>query len=33
MAPFMTNFMLLVPEASKPAVEMCCESSVAGMII
>jgi len=30
--PFMTNFMLDVPEASVPAVEICWESSVAGMI-
>jgi hypothetical protein len=29
----MTNFMLLVPEASVPAVEMCWLSSEAGMMI
>lgn len=31
--PFMTNFILDVPEASKPAVEMCWDNSVAGIII
>ena len=31
--PFMVNFMLLVPEASVPAVLMCCDSSVPGMMI
>jgi hypothetical protein len=31
--PFITNFMLEVPEASVPAVEMCCESSEPGIII
>jgi len=31
--PFMTNFMLEVPEASVPAVEICWESSEAGMMI
>ena len=30
--PFITNFMFPVPEASMPAVEMCCEMSDAGMI-
>jgi hypothetical protein len=29
--PFMQNFMLEVPLASVPAVEMCCDSSLAGM--
>ncbi len=29
----MVNFMLLVPEASVPAVLMCCDSSVPGMTI
>lgn len=33
MQPFMTNFMLLVPEASRPAVEMCQEISDPGIII
>jgi hypothetical protein len=28
--PFITNFILLVPEASVPHVEICYESSVAG---
>ena len=28
----MANFMLLVPEASMPAVEMCCDRSDAGTI-
>src|SRR5215510_13288540 len=31
-APFIANFMLLVPEASVPAVEMCSLRSAAGMI-
>ena len=31
--PFKQNFMLLVPEASVPAVEMCSEMSLAGQII
>jgi hypothetical protein len=31
--PFITNFMFDVPEASVPAVEICCESSEAGMMI
>jgi hypothetical protein len=31
--PFMTNFIFEVPEASVPAVEMCWESSAAGIII
>ena len=31
--PFMTNFMFPVPLASIPAVEMCCETSLAGMSI
>ena len=31
-APFMANFMLPVPEASLPAVEICSESSAAGKI-
>ena len=30
-APFMENFMLPVPEASLPAVEICSESSAAGI--
>ena len=30
--PFIANFMLLVPLASVPAVEMCCESSAPGTI-
>jgi len=29
-APFMANFILPVPEASLPAVEICSERSVAG---
>ena len=29
-APFIANFMLPVPEASLPAVEICCDSSAAG---
>ena len=31
-APFIENFMLPVPEASVPAVEICSETSAAGMI-
>jgi hypothetical protein len=31
--PFRTNFMLEVPDASVPAVEICCEMSLAGMMI
>ena len=31
-APFRASFMLPVPEASMPAVEICCERSAAGMI-
>ena len=31
--PFIWNFMLDVPEASVPAVEMCWESSEAGMSV
>ena len=31
-APFMANFMLPVPEASLPAVEICSERSAAGKI-
>lgn len=31
--PFKQNFMLLVPEASVPAVEMCSEMSLAGQMI
>ncbi len=31
-APLRANFMLLVPEASSPAVEICSERSAAGMI-
>lgn len=31
--PFMTNFILDVPEASVPAVEICYERSDAGIII
>lgn len=31
--PFKTNFMLLVPEASVPAVEMCSLMSEAGTMI
>ena len=30
-APFIMNFMLLVPLASLPAVEICSDSSLAGM--
>jgi hypothetical protein len=33
MDPFIMNFMLEVPEASVPAVEICWERSAAGMII
>jgi hypothetical protein len=29
----MTNFMLLVPDASVPAVEMCYDKSVAGTLL
>lgn len=32
MLPLRTNFMLLVPEASVPAKDMCCDNSVAGII-
>jgi hypothetical protein len=31
--PFMINFMLDVPEASVPAVEICWDKSAAGMMI
>mgnify|MGYP000470674039 CR=1 FL=1 len=31
-APFSMNFMLLVPDASVPAVEICSDTSAAGMI-
>ncbi|MNY73408.1 hypothetical protein D3C86_2121940 [compost metagenome] len=31
-APLRANFMLLVPEASSPAVEICSDRSAAGMI-
>ena len=31
-APFIMNFMFEVPDASLPAVEICSETSVAGMI-
>ncbi len=31
-APLSANFMLLVPEASLPAVEICTDRSAAGMI-
>ena len=31
--PFITNFILLVPEASVPAVEICSLSSDAGIMI
>jgi len=31
--PFIMNFMFEVPDASVPAVEMCCDSSEAGIII
>jgi hypothetical protein len=30
--PFITNFIFEVPEASVPAVEICCDNSAAGMI-
>ena len=33
MAPFIMNFMLPVPEASLPAVEICSERSVPGQMI
>ena len=33
MAPFSANFILPVPEASVPAVEICSERSAAGMMI
>ena len=32
-APLRPNFMLLVPEASKPAVEICSDRSAAGMML
>ncbi len=32
MAPFSASFMLPVPDASMPAVEICSERSAAGMI-
>ena len=32
-SPFIWNFMLEVPEASVPPVEMCCDSSAAGMMV
>jgi len=32
-APFIMNFMLPVPEASLPAVEICSDKSVAGAMI
>ena len=32
-APFSANFMLPVPEASMPAVEICSDRSAAGMMI
>ncbi|MNP48360.1 hypothetical protein D3C76_1424720 [compost metagenome] len=32
-APLRANFMLLVPEASRPAVEICSERSAAGMML
>ncbi|MNY63592.1 hypothetical protein D3C86_2005720 [compost metagenome] len=32
-APLRPNFMLLVPEASKPAVEICSDKSAAGMML
>jgi hypothetical protein len=31
--PFMTNFILEVPDASNPAVLMWCDNSAAGIII
>jgi len=31
--PFIINFIFDVPEASVPAVEICCESSEPGMMI
>jgi len=31
--PFMTNFIFDVPDASVPAVEICWESSAAGIMI
>ena len=31
-APFSDSFMLPVPDASMPAVEICCERSAAGMM-
>ena len=31
-APFRASFMLPVPEASMPAVEICCDRSAAGMM-
>jgi hypothetical protein len=31
--PFIWNFMLEVPEASVPAVEMCWDSSLAGIMV
>jgi hypothetical protein len=33
MAPYSASFMLLVPEASVPAVDICSPTSAAGMII
>ena len=32
-APFIMNFMLPVPDASLPAMEICSETSAAGMMI
>ncbi|MNC59225.1 hypothetical protein D3C75_1090200 [compost metagenome] len=32
-APLRPNFMLLVPEASKPAVDICSDRSAAGMML
>ena len=32
-APFSANFMLPVPDASVPAVEICSDGSAAGMIV
>ena len=32
-APLSASFMLPVPEASMPAVEICCERSAAGMMV
>ena len=32
-APLSENFILLVPEASMPATEICCEMSEAGMMV